>query len=417
MATFLTLTPTMAHAEGLTIQTGDNLALDVAVKSTKDQNNPLVVKPITPPDTPPNDDNPRVDDAQLNHTERPKPRVEIPPTTTQANDDTNYTAVPASTDGYQDTVAQGPSIPSPTNRTALSPATRLKERIEKTNDLIVCPGVYDGFSARIAMAVGFETLYMTGAGTTASKLGMADLGVASRNDMVQNADMIANLDPHRTELIADMDTGYGGPITITQTVNQYIRANVAAFHIEDQVLTKRCGHLSGKKVVTTDVYLSRVRAARAAIDHAQSDIVLIARTDANQQLGYEECITRLKAARALGADVGLLEGFKSKEEAAKAVKELAPWPLLLNIVENGHSPLITVEEAREMGFRIMIFSFAGLAPAYMSIRGAYEKLRTQGVTGIEGSGIGPRKLFEVCGLSEAVKVDEEAGGEDYKGVL
>ncbi|KAI4250347.1 MAG: hypothetical protein L6R42_008746, partial [Xanthoria sp. 1 TBL-2021] len=159
--------------------------------------------------------------------------------------------------------------------------------------------------------------------------------------MVRNADMIANLDPHNFELIADMDTGYGGPVTITQTVNHYIRANVAAFHIEDQVLTKRCGHLSGKKVVTYDVFLSRIRAARAAIDTAQADIQLIARTDANQQLGYDECITRLKAARDWGADVGLLEGFKSKEEAARAVKELAPWPLLLNIVENGHSPLIT----------------------------------------------------------------------------
>ena len=205
-----------------------------------------------------------------------------------------------------------------------------------------------------------------------------------------------------------------GPITITQTVNQYIRANVAAFHIEDQVLTKRCGHLSGKKVVSSEVYLSRVRAARAAIDNAQADMQLIARTDANQQLGYEECIARLKAARDLGADVGLLEGFKSKEQAAAAVKELAPFPLLLNIVENGHSPLITVDEAREMGFRIMIFSFAGLAPAYRAIKDAYELLQTEGITGIQGSGIGPKVLFDVCGLQEAVEVDEAAGGEDYK---
>ena len=208
-----------------------------------------------------------------------------------------------------------------------------------------------------------------------------------------------------------------GPVTIDQTVNQYIRANVAAFHIEDQVLTKRCGHLSGKKVVTNDVFLSRIRAARAAIDTAQADIQLIARTDANQQLGYDECITRLKAARDWGADVGLLEGFKSKEEAARAVKELAPWPLLLNIVENGHSPLITVDEAREMGFRIMIFSFAGLAPAYMAMRTAYAKLKHDGITGIQGTGVGPKVLFDVCGLQEAVHVDEQAGGEDYKSII
>ena len=190
---------------------------------------------------------------------------------------------------------------------------------------------------------------------------------------------------------------------------------MAGFHIEDQLLTKRCGHLAGKKVVPLDIYLSRIRAAKAAKDNARSDIVLIARTDANQQLGYDESVTRLRAARDLGADCGLLEGFKNKDEARQAVKDLAPWPLLLNIVENGHSPLITVDEAREMGFRIMIFSFAALTPAYTAIKQAYEKLKGEGVTGIQGSGISPRNLFDVCGLGEAMKVDENAGGEDFKG--
>ncbi|KAL8985897.1 MAG: hypothetical protein Q9177_004315, partial [Variospora cf. flavescens] len=314
----------------------------------------------------------------------------FPISTTQLLDKSNYETVPASNDGYQDNIQTSPTQVVFPSIHSLSPATRLKHKLHCSNELIVCPGVYDGLSARIAQAVGFKTLYMTGAGSTASMLGMADLGIATRDDMVRNADMIANLDPHHHEIIADMDTGYGGPVTIAQTVKQYIRANVAAFHIEDQVLTKRCGHLSGKKVVSNEVYLSRIRAARAAIDSERADIQLIARTDANQQLGYEECMVRLKAARDLGADVGLLEGFKSKEEAAKAVKELAPWPLLLNIVENGHSPLITVDEAREMGFRIMIFSFAGLAPAYMAIKAAYEKLLHHGITGIQGTGIGPK---------------------------
>ncbi|CAD6590470.1 MAG: hypothetical protein ASARMPREDX12_004383 [Alectoria sarmentosa] len=296
----------------------------------------------------------------------------------------------------------------------VSPATNLKRRLVNTKDLIVCPGVYDGFSARIALSVGFDALYMTGAGTTASRLGQPDLGLAQLSDMRAHADMIANLDPNGTPLIADMDTGYGGPNTITLAVQQYIRANVAGFHIEDQVLTKRCGHLSGKKVVSTDVYLSRIRAAKAAIDKAHSDIVLIARTDALQQLGYDECIARLHAARALGADVGLLEGFKDKEQAARAVKEFAPWPLLINIVENGHSPLFTVDEAREMGFRIIIFSFAGLAPAYVAIKQTYEKLRAEGVTGIQGNGITPRGIFDVCGLSDCMRIDEEAGGDDFK---
>ena len=206
-----------------------------------------------------------------------------------------------------------------------------------------------------------------------------------------------------------------GPITVTATVNQYIRANVAGFHIEDQLLTKRCGHLSGKQVVSREVYLSRIRAAKAAKDKARSDIVLIARTDANQQLGYDECIVRLRAARDLGADVGLLEGFKSKDEARRAVQDLAPWPLLLNVVENGHSPLFTVDEAREFGFRIIIFSFGALVPAYLAIKAAFERLKTQGVTGVHETGISPRSIFDVCGLGEAIEVDEIAGGESFKG--
>ena len=195
---------------------------------------------------------------------------------------------------------------------------------------------------------------------------------------------------------------------------QYILSGVGGFQNEDQIQTKRCGHLQGKKVVEMEVFLSRIRAAKAAKDRARSDIVLIARTDANQQHGYDECIARLKAARAIGADVGLLEGFTSKAQARQAVLDLAPWPLLLNSVENGTSPLITVEEAREMGFRIMIFSFASLAPAYSAIKSTLEMLKSHGVTGTRKE-LTPKVLFEVCGLKDSMEVDMAAGGLAFAG--
>jgi methylisocitrate lyase len=260
---------------------------------------------------------------------------------------------------------------------------------------------------------------------------MADLGLAQLHDMRTNAEMIANLDPFGPPLIADMDTGYGGtlrrapseldawltyfmigPLMVSKSVQQYIQAGVAGFHIEDQIQNKRCGHLAGKKVVGREEYLTRIRAAKLTKDRLHSDIVLIARTDALQQHGYEECIARLKAARDIGADVGLLEGFTSKEQARQAVQDLAPWPLLLNMVENGATPVITTKEAEEMGFRIMIFSFASLAPAYMGIRSTLERLKTEGVVGTP-DGLGPRKLFEVCGLMDSMKVDTEAGGDGF----
>ncbi|KAI1402830.1 oxaloacetate Acetylhydrolase [Hypoxylon fuscum] len=293
-----------------------------------------------------------------------------------------------------------------------SGAKKLRKMLLETKELIVCPGVYDGLSARTAIELGFNAMYMTGAGTTASRIGQPDLAIAQLHEMRENAEMIANLDPFGPPLIADMDTGYGGPIMVARTVEQYIRAGVAGAHLEDQVLTKRCGHLSGKRVVPQDEYISRIRAAHAARVRLQSDFVLIARTDALQSLGYDECIARLRAAREEGADVGLLEGFSSKEQAAQAVKDLAPWPLLLNSVENGKSPVITVDEAHTMGFRIMIFSFATLAPAYVAIRDTLTRLKNEGVVGTPKH-ITPVKLFEVCGLEHSMAVDMNAGGKSF----
>ena len=110
--------------------------------------------------------------------------------------------------------------------------------------------------------------------------------------------------------------------------------------------------------------------------------------------------------------MGIIEGFTDKEQARQAVKDLAPWPLLLNSVENGKSPIITVDEAHEMGFRIIIFSFATLAPAYQAIKQTLNLLKTKGIVGTPDN-ITPVKLFEVCGLKHAIEVDNGAGGASF----
>lgn len=294
-----------------------------------------------------------------------------------------------------------------------SAATKLRNLISSPGPIILAPGVYDGFSARIALSVGFDTIYMTGAGTSASRIGHADLGMAGLNDMRAHAEMIANLDA-RVPLIADADTGYGGPIMITRTVQQYARSGVAGFHIEDQIQTKRCGHLQGKQIVSTSEFLVRIRAAVAARHAVGSDIVIIARTDALQSLGYAESIARLRLAKEAGADVGFLEGITSKEEARAVVKDLAPWPILLNMVEHGATPSISVSEAQEMGFRIVIFPFAGLAPAYKAMKEVYQRLKTKGITGAEAQ-MTPVQLFEVSGLKEDLEIDAKAGGTTFAG--
>ncbi|KAJ9301875.1 hypothetical protein DTO271G3_741 [Paecilomyces variotii] len=292
-----------------------------------------------------------------------------------------------------------------------SAATTLRRTLEDPNSFIVAPGVYDGFSARIALQTGFDALYMTGAGTTASVHGQADLGICTLNDMRTNAEMIANLSPS-TPLIADADTGYGGPIMVARTTQQYARSGVAGFHIEDQIQTKRCGHLGGKILVDVETFVSRIRAAVQARQRIGSDIVVIARTDALQKHGYEESLRRLKAARDAGADVGFLEGVTSKEMARQIIRDVAPWPMLLNMVEHGATPSISAPEAREMGFKIIIFPFAALAPAYTAIKAGMERLKETGLTGA-GKELTPAMLFRVCGLDESVKIDEAAGGATF----
>jgi 2-methylisocitrate lyase-like PEP mutase family enzyme len=201
---------------------------------------------------------------------------------------------------------------------------------------------------------------------------------------------------------------------ITRTIQQYARSGVAALHIEDQVQTKRCGHLQGKQLVSVAEFMTRVRAAVAARHAVSSDIVIIARTDALQSFGYAESLSRLRLAKEAGADVGFLEGITTKEEARQIIKDLAPWPVLLNMVEHGATPSIRVSEAQEMGFRIVIFPFAGLAPAYKAMKEVYARLKKEGVTGAEAH-MTPKQLFEVSGLSKDLEIDAKAGGTAFDG--
>ncbi|KAJ9664750.1 hypothetical protein H2198_000096 [Neophaeococcomyces mojaviensis] len=294
------------------------------------------------------------------------------------------------------------------------PATKLRNMVESSEGVIVAPGVYDGFSARIALEVGFDCLYMTGAGTCAAKLGQPDLGFATLNDMRENAEIIANLDAS-IPLIADADTGYGGPNMVARTIAQYHRSNVAGLHIEDQIQTKRCGHLGGKQVVEEEVFVTRITAAVQARKRIGSDMVIIARTDALQTHNFDEAIKRLKAAYAAGADVAFLEGLTSREEARIACQQLAPMPVLLNMVEHGATPSITPQEAQELGFKIIIFPFAAIAPAYEAIKNVFVQLKQTGKTGLDSS-FTPKKLFTIVGLKEATAIDVSAGGALYNGV-
>ncbi|KAJ7779262.1 Pyruvate/Phosphoenolpyruvate kinase-like domain-containing protein [Mycena metata] len=287
-------------------------------------------------------------------------------------------------------------------------STKLRELLAR-DEILVLPGVYDGISARIALSEGFDALYMTGAGTSASVLGQPDLGIVTLNDMVGNAGMIAGLNP-RVPVIADADTGFGGAAMCARTTTLYARGGVAGFHIEDQVQQKRCGHLASKQLVPLDEYLVRIRAAANARTTLESDIVLITRSDALANLGLDAAIARCKAALDAGADVAFVEGLRTREDAERAVRELAPAPVMLNLATGGLTPNWTVKEAQEMGFKLVIFPCAGMIPAALAVRDAYREIRAQGTDVVSCRDVGPRGFFEMVGLDEVVAIDAKAGG-------
>src|SRR5262252_2528414 len=164
------------------------------------------------------------------------------------------------------------------------------------DELILAPGAYDALSARLVEAAGFDAVYMTGFGTAAGLLGRPDVGLLGLSEMVDNARRIVQA--VGVPVIADADTGYGNPLNVIRAVHEYEQAGVAAIHIEDQVAPKKCGHMEGKQLVSTEDMIAKLRAAVAA---RGSDLLLIARTDARAVEGLDHALTRAKQYRDAGA--------------------------------------------------------------------------------------------------------------------
>lgn len=294
--------------------------------------------------------------------------------------------------------------------------------LEEPNKTIMAAGVYDGITGRLALREGFDCLYMTGAGTAASVLGEPDLGITNSTDMVQNAGMIASLD-RTVPVIADADTGYGESLAVARTIRMYMAAGVAGLHIEDQVLNKRCGHLANKELVDESVYLNRLKAAALARDELRAqtgmDIVIIARTDALQSLGYDAAIDRLKKSIEAGAEVAFLEGMTTQEQVERVCKDMAPTPVLLNMVAGGNTPEVAFDEANRLGYKIVIYPSAILNVVLEAATHAYRTLKTTGrqVVTEERKRRGPKAFFEAMGLNERIDFDRRLGSNKYsKGV-
>jgi 2-methylisocitrate lyase-like PEP mutase family enzyme len=237
-------------------------------------------------------------------------------------------------------------------------------------ELVVAPGVYDGVSARIADAMGFAALYMTGYGVVASHLGLPDAGIATYNDMVGRVERLAGITT--TPLIADADTGYGGLLNVRHTVRGYEAAGACGIQLEDQEFPKKCGHMLGRRVVPMEDMAAKIR---VAVDsRSDRDFLIIARTDARTALGLDEALRRAEAYARAGADLLFVESPESVEEMEKIGRSF-DLPLVANMVEGGRTPVLPAEELQRIGYRLAIFPALGFLAAAAAMQGAYAELK------------------------------------------
>jgi 2-methylisocitrate lyase-like PEP mutase family enzyme len=239
---------------------------------------------------------------------------------------------------------------------------------------IVAPGAYDALTARLVEAAGFDVVYVTGFGSAASLLGRPDIGLLGLGEMADQVRRVVGAVD--VPVVADADTGYGNAINAIRTVQEYERAGVAALHLEDQVLPKRCGHMEGKAVVPTAEMVGKVVAAVDA--RGDPDLVLIARTDARATDGLDAAIARAWAYREAGADMLFVEALRGVDEITTVAKELAGVPLVFNWAEGGKTPPLPFGQIADLGFALIICPITTLLTATRAVTDALAVLRRDG---------------------------------------
>ncbi|MGZ8153700.1 MAG: isocitrate lyase/PEP mutase family protein [Burkholderiales bacterium] len=255
---------------------------------------------------------------------------------------------------------------------------RLRKRLTE-GPMLVAPGIYDAYGARLVEQAGFEAAYMTGNGVSASLLGRPDVGLVDLTLFAAHAHRAAAC--IGIPLICDADTGYGNAVNVRHTVREFESAGVAAIHLEDQVMPKRCGHLPGSRpVVDMAEHVGKIEAAIAA--RRDPDFIVIARTDAEAGHGLGEAIRRGKAYRAAGADVVFVE-LKSSPDVVEKLKRVTgevEAPCLVNVAEGGGIADLTTQELDALGFRIAIYAGLARNAAGYAIREALRALERDGNT-------------------------------------
>lgn len=240
---------------------------------------------------------------------------------------------------------------------------------------LILPGASDALTARLIEEVGFEAVYVSGAGVTNRHLGMPDLALITLSELAEHVEAIRGA--VELPLVVDADTGFGGPLNVRRTVEVLERRGANGIQLEDQVFPKRCGHFEGTQVIRPEEMVAKLNAALDA--RRDESLLIIARTDARQGLGLEAALERAERYRQAGADVIFVEAPQSREELAE-VGRRAPGPLLVNIVEGGATPALPAAELGRLGFSIVLYANAALRGALWGAREVLGELRRTGST-------------------------------------
>jgi 2-methylisocitrate lyase-like PEP mutase family enzyme len=252
-------------------------------------------------------------------------------------------------------------------------ADKLKNLLVQ-KDIIVMPGCYDALSAKLIEREELNAGFMSGFAVSSTKLGMPDTGLISFSEMAEQVRNICNVTS--IPIIFDGDTGYGNAVNVYRTVRGFADAGAAAIMIEDQKWPKKCGHTKGKDVVEVDEANSRIKAAVDASKMNNKDILVMARTDAIATRGLDDAIKRMQKFSELGADILFVEAIKSKEDMKRVIKEV-PGHHMINLIEDGETPLLEMNELEDIGFKIAVFPLTLMSASVKTMQESLKNMKNK----------------------------------------
>jgi len=269
--------------------------------------------------------------------------------------------------------------------------------------IIVMPGAFNGISAKLIEKAGFEAIYISGAGLANGVAAMPDIGLLTMNEVQTQAGYIVNA--VNIPCIVDGDTGFGEVVNVVRMVKGFENMGAAGVHIEDQELPKKCGHLSGKILVSPRTMAEKIASAVEA--RKDPDFQIIARTDARGVEGIKKAIERANIYLDAGADIIFPEALESKEEFIAFKKEVNA-PLLANMTEFGKTPLISVNQFEEMGYSIVIFPLTAFRVMLKTVQDTLKKLKTEGTQeGLIEEMLTRKELYRLIGYDDYEDADNK----------